>query len=277
MLLHQLRRVEFLLSYSQCITELLTCTMANRKSSKKVKGESAISRIIRNSTDQISGYARQRYTGKTAAANIARDINMLRTMLNVERKEVTTYSGAVTVSLASPAIQYIPSAAQGSSGTTRDGDSIKIVRIDGSVVFTYGTGTTNLYGTQVFKYFLLRYLKTPSTSGTTAFASTEFLNLDAGGNISTMSLPATDTMENFSVISSGLCELSPTFATAVNNYAYRQVDISCDVDFHQTFNGSASSAIVDNALFWVVVALNPSNTGGGSSVQLTTRLWFVDN
>jgi hypothetical protein len=251
--------------------------MSKSKKSRKLEGRSALSRIISDSTDQVTGFAKQRYMGKGAAVNIAKDLNTLRKILNVERKEVTTYQGGVTCSNSSSVIQNIPGPAQGTTGSTRDGDSIKLVRIDGSLVFNFGTGTTNLYGTQYFKWYLVRYLKTPASSGSSAFAMSEFLTLDSGSNYTTMSLPATDTSENFSVIDSGIVVVEPSFATAVNNYAYRQVDISCEVGFHQTYTGSTAASVCDNALFWVCVALNPSNTGGGSTVTITSRMWFVDN
>lgn len=233
--------------------------------------------MIRDSTDQVAGFAKARYTGKTAASNIAHDLSLLGRILNVEKKEVTTFNAGVTVTLASSLVQYIPSAAQGTSGSQRTGDSVKLVRVDGKLLFNYGTGTTNLYGSQVFNYYLVRYRKTSSSSGTTPFGIADFLVQDSGTNYSTLSFPNNDLMENFDVLDSGSITLRPSFATATNNYAYEQVDLSVECSIHQTFTGSAATTIVDNALFFVCVAINPANTGGGSSVQTAWRLWFVDN
>jgi hypothetical protein len=250
-------------------------SMKSRQSKKS--GSSAISAMIRRSTDQVVGFAKARYSGKGAARNIAADLNVLRKVLNVEKKQVDTAITLTTVSNVAPLISYVVSAAQGTSGSQRDGDSIKVVRVDALLQFAFGTGTTNLNSTNIYTVYLVRYLKAPSTSATTPFAIADFLQADPGGGTSIMSLPNNDLMENFQILHSDVVRVECPIATSANNVATVVLPLSVECGFHQTFTGAASTTIVDNTLFWVVTALYNNNTGGTGQVAINTRLWYVDN
>ena len=241
------------------------------------QGAAALSQIIRRSTDQVVGFAKDRYTGKKAAGNIARDLSMLKTILNVEKKEVPTSQTTLSVNNTTSQVVWIGSPGQGTSGSQRDGDSIKLNRIDLNLLFFWGTGTTNTIGDQIFGYHLVKYKKTPSSGGSTPFAIGDFLNVDQDGAVTPMSLPNTDLAENFDVLHSGQLLVEASYATATNNVAYRMVTLSVECSFHQTFTGSAAFTLVDNAVFVVFTALQPTNTGGTSGVKFMARLWYVDN
>jgi hypothetical protein len=249
----------------------------NKRTQKTLTGGSALSAVIRRSTDQALGFVKQRYTGKRAGSNIASDLNQLRRILNVEKKQLDTITAVTTVTSAGPLILVVNPPAQGTDGSTRDGDSIKCIRFDAQIQFAYGTGTTNSTADQVYNYYLVRYLKTPSSSGTTAFAIADFLSADVNGNRTPLSFPNNDLAHNFQVMYSGTTDLSVPFASATNNTSYRVINLTHECGFHQTFTGSAASTICDNSVFWVITALNGANTGGGSTVQVNTRQWYVDN
>ncbi len=206
------------------------------------------------------------------------DVSRLMSIINTEDKSVSIANVAVTVNNTTPQIIGLPTVAQGTSSSTRIGDSILVNRIDLELTFSYsGTAATATSINQHFRYWLVRYKKTPSSSGTTAFSITEFLNLDSGGNATPMSLPNTDTNENFQIMDVGEVEvILPTLSSAtIQRSVTKTIRHNCH--FHEEYNGSASTNICDNMTFLVVVAQNASNTGGASSITSTFRKWFIDN
>jgi hypothetical protein len=250
-----------------------------QKSSKKsLHGTSALNRMARWSSDQARNFATKRYTGRSAASNIAHDLGVIRSLINAEEKNASVLFTQTTVTAASPYILPLGTVAQGNTGETRTGDSIKITRIDMSLRFAFGTGTSNLYCNQIFKWFLVRYLKTPAASGATAFSIGEFLDQDFAGNRSSVSLFSTDTSEYFQIMDCGVVTVTPSFAlAAVNNTALSILDISHQCSYHQTYNGAAAANICDNMAFLVVVASQAANTAGTSTVDGSTRLLYIDN
>jgi hypothetical protein len=246
--------------------------------SRSTTGEPALSRMAKWSVDQARSFATARYTGKKAPGNIAKDLLLLKSLINAEEKHSDILFDVSTVTNASPVILPLPTMAQGNSGETRTGDSIKVIRVDMSLRFAYGTGTSNSVCDQVFKWFLVRYLKTPVASGTTPFTIGEFLDADFSGNRSCVSLFSTDQMENFQVMQSGIVDVAPNFAlAAVNNVASVILDVSHECSFHQTYNGSASTTICDNMCFLVVLGALPNNTAGTSTINGSMRLFYLDN
>ncbi len=243
-------------------------------------GSTAISRIIRQSKDQAVAAVRRRYTGKSAAVNIAGDFKRVMSLLNTEDKQINTLSTLQNVwSTGGPLIAGLGTVAQGTASNQRTGDSIKINRIDLIMNFQYSTGTPATCGiqAQVFNWYLIRYLKTPSTGGTTAFASTEFLDLDGNSLITPMSFPNTDTNQNFQVMASGQVHLElPIFSTA-NSQVNKVVSITHGCSFHQDYSGASATTITDNMVFLFVNGLNVVNTGGTSGVTYSCRMWYIDN
>jgi hypothetical protein len=250
----------------------------NSKSSKKTqKGFSAITEMVKHSTDQMIGFAKQRYGGKAAAANIARDLTLLKSMLNVEKKRIDSLVGAFNVNSTTPAILFVNAPAEGATNSQRTGDSIKVVRYDALVKFSYGTGTSNTIGNQIFNYYLVRYLKTPSTAGSTPPGIGEMLLVDPDGNLTPLSLVNDDTIENFQFLLQGTIDVRPQYATAPNNNFSLLIPLSHECGFHQTFNNTTAASICDNAVFWIFTAANATNTAGSSTVEYSTRCWYVDN
>ncbi len=199
-------------------------------------------------------------------------------VINTEDKNVTIANSAVSVNTTTPQIIALPTLAQGTTSSTRIGDSVLINRIDMELTFQYsGLAATATSANQLFRYWLVRYKKTPVTSGTTPFNITEFLNLDAGGNATPMSLPNTDTNQNFQIMDVGECEIIlPTLGSAaLVKSSTKTIRHNCH--YHEEYNGSASSNICDNMCFLVIVGLNGTNTGSVSQVITTFRKWFIDN
>lgn len=254
----------------------------NRRRKSTLTGASAITRITRFAHDQLNRGAvavKNRYTGPNAVANIAKDLSLLKMVVNTEAKQVYTLAAAVqNVNSTTSLVYGIGTMAQGTSGSTRVGDSIKVFRIDLNLNFYYSSGTVCTNNNQVFNWYLVRYLKTPSSSGTTAFAIADFLNVDGDGQITPSSFPNPDLNENFQIMSDGQVELQlPVIVSGTSSTSQRVISVSHECSFHQTYSGSANTTITDNMCFVVVTASRPINTGGSSGVAVQSCTWFLDN
>jgi hypothetical protein len=244
---------------------------------KTLVGHSAVNAISRFSNDILTSVA-NRYTKKGGMMNIAQDVSRLMATINTEDKHVDGFSGSTTVNSTTSAVLALPTTAQGTSSSTRTGDSILINRIDMELYFQYsGTAATSVNSDQHFRYWLVRYLKTPASSGLTPFSISEFLNTDSFGNYSPASLPNTDTNENFQVMTTGDVNITlPTLATAQLNKSIC-VPVRHNCHFHQLYNSTTAASVCNNTVFLVVVALNSSNTAGSSIIVPSYRLWYIDN
>jgi len=249
---------------------------------KTLTGSRAVSNMIRFSKDQINSAAigvRKRYTGKGGSLAMARDLSRLAMSVNTEEKQIYTISTAQSVLSTTSIIYGIGTMAQGNGGNQRSGDSVRICNIDLNLWFYYYSGTAATMGVQnqIFNWYLVRYLKTPSTSGTSSFTMSEFLNVDGNGNYTPLSFPNSDTNENFQVMSSGTVDVQLYNNPTANMYGSKLVNIRHPCSFHQDYTGSGSTTICDGMCFVVVTALNPINAGGGSSVVINAAMWYVDN
>ncbi len=253
--------------------------MPRSRRSKTVIGQSAISRFVRNGTNQAVAAVKERYTGKAAGANIAKDIKTIMSLMNTENKQVYTLATAQSVGSGAALVYGIGTVAQGTASNQRTGDSIKINRIDLNLKFIYSSGTqaTSNQATQVFNWYLIRYLKTPATSGTTAFAISEFLNTDGDGLYTPLSFPNPDTNQNFQLMSSGSVELNLNLVPATSDAVSKVVSVSHPCSFHQDYSGAASTTITENMTFLVFTALNAANAGGVSQVVVNAAMWYIDN
>lgn len=243
-------------------------------------GPSASNTIFKRMGDQVSRVVRNRYGGQMGLSKLTQDVSMLMGVVNTEEKNVDQLTGLTTVDTTNPYIAAILPPIQSLTGSGRIGDSILVNRIDLQIRFAYSTGTpaTTSLQTQTFRWHLVRYLKTPSGgSGTGAFATADYLNVDSNGNFTPMSAPNSDLAEDFIVMETGLIELDLNLVTAGTSSVQKIIDISKPCHFHQTFTGSAVGTIVDNCVFLVFTALNASNTGGLSQIALTTRMFYIDN
>jgi hypothetical protein len=210
---------------------------------------------------------------------MAGDVSLLMGVINTEDKHVDILSSNTTCSPATTVIQTLGTMAQGTTNVTRVGNSVLINRIDLQLSFFYSSGAaaTATNQNQMFRWFLVRWLKTPSSSGTVAFSISDFLNIDNNGNYSVLSYPNTDLSEDFLIMETGLVELTLPSSTTVSSYVTKIVTVSHNCHFHQTYTGANNTTLVDNAYHFVCVALNSANTGGNSSVSCQSRSWFIDN
>jgi hypothetical protein len=240
-----------------------------------LKGQSAISRIIKNSRDQVIDVAKRRYYDG-GISQVKADIQSLRRMLNTEEKRIDTTLTATTVKSDTSLITGIGTMAEGSDSNQRTGRSVKVVRIDISMAFQFSSGVaaTAINQAQNFKYYIVKYNKTTSNS---AFAIADFLNQDPGSNYTPLSLPNPDLNQNFTVLDTGLVDVVLPNIPATNAYVAKIVDISINRAFHQTYSSTTAASITDNMIFAVFTAFQPGNSGGNTNVAFSARCWYVDN
>ncbi len=252
---------------------------SRRNVSTTKKGETALQAVYRFSKDQIVRSVKKRYLGRGGVANVAKDVGFLMSAINTEDKHVDLVQGFATVDVGTQQIIAIGTMGQGTTVSTRVGDSVLINRIDLQLQFSYSTGapsTTNR-SNQVFRYWLLRYLKTPSTNGTVAFAIGDFINQDSNTQYTTQSLPNADLNEDFQIMDTGEVMIQLPYAPTVTSTESVPLLIRKECHFHQTYSGAANTTITDNMVWLVVVAMNATNTGGASGFYLSQRTWFLDN
>jgi len=252
----------------------------SQKRPRTKTGTTALSSMVRigsNLANVAVGGVKQRYGGRNGMSNLARDVGMLKMLVISEEKQIFTLATAQTVTSSSSLVYGIGTMAQGSASNQRVGDSVKISRIDLNMNFAYSTGTSTVANTQIWNWYLVRYLKTAATSGTTAPNISEFLNQDGNSLYSPISFPNPDTIENFQLMANGQVEVDlPNIATTAST-SYKVVNISHPCNFHQEYNGSANTTITDNMCFVIVTALNGANTAGTSAVTISSAMFYIDN
>jgi hypothetical protein len=202
-------------------------------------------------------------------------------VVNSEDKHIETFlsaSGSTCTNTTSVFIPILPPA-QGTTSETRIGNSIKTSRLDYTLQFQYASGAPATTGilTQLFRWFILRYLKTPSSAGTTPPNISEFLVTDPNSQYTPLSLADTDTNENFIVVDTGIVSIDINVTPTTSALATKVITGVKQVDFHQDFNSTTAASVTNNALFYLVVGLYPANTGGSSVVGATFRQWYIDN
>jgi hypothetical protein len=248
-------------------------SIPNRNNTKTTHNRPVERTIFAKVRDQVLTSARERYGGKSGLKNVAKDVAMLKSLLNTENKRLDTLSTAISLTV-SGSVSWIASPSQGDDNNARNGRSIKIDRIDMVLLTTWNSGTTSLNDDQWVRWFVVVYLKTPSTSGSTPFSLAEFLNADPNANRTVLSLPNTDTAENFRILDQGLFKVPQNFNNTISSSI---TESSMSVSVHQTFSGTAGTNIADNSLFFVAVPLNAFGTGGQCNILPQFRVWYVDN
>jgi hypothetical protein len=255
----------------------------NRSQRKTLRSDLALSSISRNSRASMPlGSMSKRPRQSLTISDVAKEVRALAAQVNSEDKNLPTQLAFFTVAAATSVVSPFALIPQGADSNQRVGVSVRINRIDGNIVFKYSTGTNVVAAnqSQVFNWYLVRYLKTPSSSGASAFAITDFLALDPNSQTTPFSLPNVDLNGNFSVMASGTQEIDLSMyasTSAVDSALSIVVPFRHNCSFHQLYQTSATSTVCDNTVFMVYTALNAANTGGTSSVAHNLRMWYVDN
>jgi hypothetical protein len=232
------------------------------------EGKSANKSIFQAGLDIAKG----RYTGKSGMANIVRDVAMLRSMLNTENKHVDTTSGLLTVIPTASSIFLPLAVAEGTDDNQRTGRSIKVDRLDIMIQFIFNDGTTGTVSNQIFRYFIVKWLK--GTSSVPSPTISQFLTQDASTNYSTLSFPNSDTSEDFKILDQGMVTVQQQYS---NSQVSKVVDISIPLNFHQTYSSTTAASQEDGFLAVIFVSQTPIGTAGASAVLPSCRMYYIDN
>lgn len=205
--------------------------------------------------------------------NIAKDMMLLKSILNTEDKHIDSAFASTAIINTTGGVILTPTfLAEGSDSNQRTGRSVKLTRIDWILSFNFAQGSTGIVGSQIFRWFLVKYIKCTSASPTGTVA--QFLNVDGNSQMTPLSLPNTDLSEDWHVLQQGLLTLTPQSQL---NAVYAIQEFSTPVKFHQTYSGTAANTIEDGTFQLIVVALNTVGTAGVSNVQGSCRQFYVDN
>jgi hypothetical protein len=233
--------------------------------------------IFTSAAGYLKDKARHRYGGKNAINNLVQDVAMLRSMLNVENKSITTQvTSATCLPTSNVNLFQIGAVIEGTDNAQRTGRSTKLDRADFLLHFTFSGGTTGTVGSQTYRYFVVHALA--NFSGSLDWSITQLLDSDINGNYSPMSLLNTDVDAQYKMLHEGTVRLVQQIPQSSGNSAVDQiVSFSIPLNMHAEYSGSTVASQESGFLQLFVVAENGVGTAGISTVQITNRVWYVDN
>lgn len=201
-------------------------------------------------------------------------------LLNVEKKRVDVaqgngvtfaqFAGAGTGLYAS---DITPTPAEGITGSTRNGLSLKLVSACMDIQINQSASTINEFR---YKWFIV-CRPDASLSTTAAVASTQFFEPNLfSGVIDYHSNRDPEYFHQFRVIKKGTGKLtSDQLATQTS---YNQWKVPLKLNHHLKFNTDASTTTVKNQLFMFIIADSGEVTAlTGAQVRFNIRYYFVDN
>jgi hypothetical protein len=222
-----------------------------------------------------------RGTNLTNMSGLAREIGRIRKNLNTEQKFLDQISGATSVASDVNLVVAITPPAQGDTSSTRDGNSLKVIRCDIRMLFAFGVNVsdTTQQADQTFQWYLFRWKKTPTSSGSTPPAIADIFNLDSTGtDFSTQSMLNVNTNQNYQLMANGTCKVEPKITgNSGITTARESVEIVHNCEFHQYFSSTTAASITDNLMFMVFLGSNQGNSSAVSNMSLSFRTWYVDN
>ncbi len=219
-------------------------------------------------------------------AQMSRAIGKIRKNLNSEQKFLDQTSVPANCASDVPVVIALTPPAQGDTSSTRDGNSIKVTRIDLKLGFSFaagGTGDVTVNNNQIFQWYLFRWKKTPTSSGSTPPSIGDIFLVDGNGAYTTNSLLNVNTNANYQLMANGTVDLEVPYwtisGTSDNSVNREIVDVVHNCEFHQYFSSTTAASITDNLVFMVILASSGGNgsTNNLSQYQLSARVWYVDN
>jgi len=184
-----------------------------------------------------------------------------------------------TVATSTPLVLPLNLPAQGTNAITRLGNSIDCVCIEGNLEFIWGSGTTVPANSdcQIFRWFLTKYNKTVDTTFAAPPSINTFLNTDAAGFYSPMSLPNPEHEKDWTIMASGQVELQlGNWISANETTTTKIVPFRVKSDFPIDFDSSGGGSVCNNLPFLIVVAQYAVNGGGVTIVGYNIRVEYTD-
>lgn len=227
--------------------------------------------------------AKKRYVSKGSPniKNITKDVMMLKKLVNVEKKRVdVNTAGPISFGATAGAgvtgaysANVGPSIAQGLTGATRTGNSVKLVSACMDIQFNQSVNTVN----QVrIRYALVVRPDSSSLIGATTALTNIFENNPFSGVIDYHSNRDAEFFSQYKIIKQGTCTLYQDSITA--GISYKQIKIPLRLNYHLKYNTDASVTTTKNQMYLFALA----DTGDGvaltgAQIQFNIRYYFTDN
>lgn len=235
------------------------------------KGIRAVGRGVR----YAAKYAKKRYfKGKSyrkpRLGKIAGDVYAMSRVLNAEKKQ---FSANYTASIGSPTaqtmFQLVTNISEGTTRTTRLGESCKIVSWVLEYQFAQQASTVNK------RYCKLWFIQFRNDSTATTTIS-NFLDNDMNGNAGYSSIRNPDYYRQFRVLGSKKIYLDCDQTSS--ELVQRQGRIYGKTNMHQRYSSTTAASLIWGPLY-IVAVVNAGNTTSSTGVDVSCRLnlFFYDN
>lgn len=225
-----------------------------------------VGRVVKRRYFKGKGYS------KPKLSRMARDLAIVKQMVNAEKEIYTAYS--VTnqgVSPTSSVITPITNIAEGTSHGTRDGESVKI---HGFRLNTRWTQQSSSVGPQFFKLWLVKYI---GPRGSTPGIET-FLKPDFDGNYSVHSERNEDWYKSYQVITQQRGKISADNLTNQTMYTMKKSYGRFKGQCHQRYSGAGASTLLTDQMYIIAVASNGAiGTNTACTYDAQLLISFYDN
>ncbi len=233
-------------------------------------------KFVRKAAKSAGRAIRKRYVspkGGLKLARIAKDVAMVKSMVNAEKEIYTALSlTAQNVDATTPYFQPILNVAEGTAHGQRDGESIKLHGFRWNSRFTQQNSVTNpLY----VKMWLVKYI---GPRGSTPAVNT-FLKPDFDGNFTTMSERNEDHYASYRVIStSGMRKIPCDSVTGQSQFVLSKLYGKFTKGAHQRYGGSAAiNLLTDQMYVLIVTSGGDTATSTGARIDSQLLISFYDN
>lgn len=210
--------------------------------------------------------------GGLKVSRIAKDVAMLKTMVNAE-KEVYTAHNITNTAIApgTPYIAAITNITEGASAGQRDGQSVKLHGFRWSI---RANQQTNLEGPQYFKLWLVKYV---GPRGTTPSINT-FLKADFDGNRSYNSQREEDHYSSYRVVAHIKGRIGQDSISGQNMYTLKNSYGRFRAPAHQRYSGTAETTLLTDQMY-IIGVCSAGTVAGTSGMLLDSQLQisFYDN
>jgi len=230
---------------------------------------------------KVGKNVRKRYSGKSAIPNLLHDVTMLKKLVNVEKKRYDmtssqafsfgqTNGAGVTGAICAALSPVVP---QGLTGSTRNGNSFKLVSACLDMYFNQSVNATN--GGKIRWFLFMRKDNAVDLLGNPALAQLLEPN-PFSAVIDYHSSRDAEFFTAYKVIKQGTVNLATDSLTNQISYAQRKIPLK--MSYHQKFNTDASTTTTKNKFFLgFTMDTGDATALTGAQVQWNMRWYYTDN
>jgi len=225
-----------------------------------------VGRVVKKRYFKGKGYTNPKLS------TMARDINIMKSMVNAEKEIYTAHSASnVAFSPTSPIFVAIDNTTEGTGHGQRDGESIKLHGYRWNLRFSQ---QTSAQGPQFIKIYLVKYIG--PRGGVPAIST--FLKADFDGNFSYHSERNEDHYTSYNVIKTISTKIQADTVSGINMYNVKKVYGRFKGKTHQRYSGTLPTTLLTDQMYIIAVASN-GTIGTSSAVTYDSQLLvsFYDN